>query len=151
MYRIYKKSQFLTDIAEEYNPKIDWVGFHSLDGGMGRVYRSSNGVEQYRIYLDSEKLPCPNHALHVFYHEVAHVVLRHTFHKPGSYCKIEYEEKEARDWALGEMGTTDDRGNVQPEGKACHECIFSLLDLRVFNVNSHNNKCLRGITFDSSK
>jgi len=142
-----KINSFLTAIAKDYNPKIEYVMFCPLQfDHCGEVHRRKS-VEQYRILIDREKLSCPYSVIFTLFHEVGHIALGHL-----GYMKKHYEENqnaaeaEVDGWAFHRMGLMDKHGQVKEEHKFCYEChkTRSLVCLKESNKESYADKAEKG-------
>jgi len=129
-----KKSDFLTDLAKQYNSKIEAVYFcsekYSSNGFWGMANALPN-LQWYRILLNDKLLFCPIFALGIFFHEVGHIVLNH-FGQMDS----ESEERAAEEWSFREMGTVDQEGKIKKENAFCYVCI-----------SIRSRKCLKDLTW----
>ena len=112
-------SPFLTDIAKSYNPKIEYVAFCDLAGRYIGLAQGRGSFEAYRVLIDRNRLPCLYRQLHIFFHEVGHVVLDHVGTKSSHP-----NELEADIWAFHRMGIIDAGGRVKEENRACYTCIL---------------------------
>ncbi len=128
-----KKSEFLTNIAQGYNSKIETVFFCNekrLPDGAWGVANAQPNLEWYRILLNDKLLSCPIRALGVLFHELGHIVLNHFYS-----VDTESEERAAIEWAFREMGTIDQEGKIKKENSFCYVCIslYSKLCLKKFH------------------
>ena len=131
--RVWNKDRFLTEVAKDYDPEIDGVFFVKIPGCTeGHAWKTRDGF--YRIEIDSEKQICPYQTFHVFFHEVAHVVLGHCdISKDAlSYPIYNHVELEAKRWAFEKMGHLDSKGKVKEDLWTCHYCI-----------NNFSKECLK--------
>jgi len=126
---IMRKSPFLSDIAKQYDPKIDHVSFclpGLIENCNGQVF-ARKSVEEYRILIDENLLFCANRVLWVFFHEVGHIVLGHLkLTDSERFSKKLKLEGAADEWAFNQMGIFDNQGQVK--NIPCFNCIkdFSL-------------------------
>jgi hypothetical protein len=119
-----EKSPFLTEIAQDYNPHIEYVSFGDLtylrSRPLGVAWQRQ--PERYAINIDRERLLCPHQVLFVLYHELGHIMQWHLGYRhylvAGSY-----REEEADTWALKEMGLLDKHGHVKRENETCYRCF----------------------------
>jgi hypothetical protein len=114
------KSEFLTDIAKEFNNKIDQVRFEQLERGhLGRVIGAGN-LDGYCILIDRAKLHCSFHIFFTLFHEIAHIELSHTgirFYLADEHLR-EIREKEANEWAFKQLEAD--------ANKVCLRCLQSI-------------------------
>lgn len=121
-----KISPFLTDIAKDYNPKIEYVAFSDLsflsDRPLGVAWRKDPNIEWYAIDIDRDRLICPHQVLFVLYHELGHIVNYHLGYRHYFGSKSIHEE-DANNWAFREMGMIDETGQVKPKNEVCYQCM----------------------------
>ncbi|MBW2341225.1 MAG: hypothetical protein JRF50_12930 [Deltaproteobacteria bacterium] len=134
---------FLTDLAQSYNPKIEYVAFCDLSGRLGGV-RKGEGFETYRIDIDQKKLPCLYFVFFVFFHEVGHILFKHSTHADFFNCnEVRIAAEAAADiFALHEMGLVDDQGRDNEEFEICIRCYKtrSMKCLKESNIQATRKK-----------
>ena len=140
------KNEILSELAKKYNPKIDYVSLESLNGDLGRAYRSHDQVEKYRICVDADRSLCATHTFFIFAHELGHIVLCHLGYK---YFKTDFpldaRDAEANAWAFKEMGMIDSQGKINEKDRVCYDCISRFIGSGEILVTL-NNKCPKGST-----
>lgn len=67
---------FLTEIAKDHVPEVEYVAVTELEKKWGRVC-ACRSKEVYRIFIDPAAMDCPHKALYVLFHEIGHVKLGH--------------------------------------------------------------------------
>ena len=118
------KNTFFTEIAKDYNAKIEAVAFGKLEKYLkGKVIHSSFR-DTYFIDIDDEKMRCVYQILFVLFHEIAHIQLFHLGYRyhcdPGLK---EAREVEADQWGFKELGVIDHMNRPTADNKLCHKCI----------------------------
>lgn len=143
---IMEISEDLTKTAREYNPHIDYVAFLDMNNtDFGRVRRSRNEVEKYRIHIDKSRLVCPTQVLFVFYHELGHIERFHLGYRYfDTRLSMQARENEADVWAFKEMGIMDCQERISEKYRPCHECITRFFASEEFVITTQG-KCLRGV------
>lgn len=115
-------SHWLTDIAQSFNPKIEYVSFESLKAMRAAVCRDPNKIESYHIVIDKDQMICPFQVLHAFYHELGHIErfdLGYMRHK-----RSKADQEAGADWfAFNHLGMIDKYGQVKKEYRACYDCM----------------------------
>lgn len=145
MFTNFRKNEYFTKRAREYNPHIDHVAFCGMDDSYGRVYRSHNEVEKYRIYIDADKLLCPIQVWHTFYHELGHIECFHMGYKyHNASLSRQVRENEANAWAFKEMGMVDSIGRINEQYRLCYECITGFYASGEFIITT-KGRCLEGL------
>ncbi len=116
-----RKSDFLTDIAQNYEPKIEAVFFCNekcLPKGVFGMANALPSLEWYRILIHNKLLFCPIRSFWTFFHELGHIVLGHFGRMDDGS-----EERAAGEWAFREMGTIDQEGKIKKENAFCYVCL----------------------------
>ena len=131
-------SEFLTDIANGFNVKIERVEFEKLEPGhLGRVHATKKR-DSYHILIDKGKTHCSFQILFILFHEIAHIELFHLGYK--FYLSDEglkaAREKEADEWALKQLGVVEGNGNINDADKVCLQCLQTIPEY-----------CLKGLRF----
>jgi len=118
-------STFLTQIAQDYDPRIKTVGFTDLSDYKGSprgiIWRRMAG--QYIIEIDADRLQCVHKILFVLFHELGHVKLGHLHNRAYGALRDDFQETEADRWAFEQLGMTE----------ICQRCI-----------NTSSKICLKG-------
>jgi len=118
-------SPFLTAIAKDYNPNIEYVAFCDLSKrskkAQGIAWGKKN-TQWHAIEIDEKGLICPHQILYIFFHELGHIVNHHLGYRYFTGSRSLHEE-EADTWAFREMGMIDERGQVKEESKICYQCM----------------------------
>jgi len=129
------KSDFLTNIAKMHDSRIKSVSFLPIPGMRGAVWKAKPPYDDGKIRIEiNPNIACPHQILYTFFHEVGHVILGHFDLSP--MLRTAEIQKEATNWAFGEMGVLDHKGKVKKANETCYHCIIqqSKICLKGLNI-----------------